>query len=683
MTDLLLFCVLGLGSGALISGLALGVVLNFRGAGVVNLGLGGAASIGAYLYYGLRTGGYVFLPAIGSLPDRIQLGGPWDVAPALLLSVVLVAAFGAGFDRLVLRRLRAAPPLARLISTLGLLMIAQALISERFGTSGLSAPAVLSEQTFDLGALNVPLNRFVLGGAVIGLTVGLALVYRLTRFGLRTRAASENETAATLFGLSPDRLSMVNTTAAFTLAALFGILVAPVTQLDPTVLSNAIVPALGAALLARFTSFPLAAAAGLGMGIVQSLVTYLQSFAWFPTSESLPLQGVADVLFLLVIVVAMVLRGDSLPIRGSLLIQRLPKAPPPERIVRPTVIAAVIGLIALLALPYGGRQAIIFSSISLIACLAIVVVVGYAGQLSLVQTALAGVAGFTTSRLALHLGLGFPLGPLLAVAVTVGFGLLLALPALRVRGVQLAIVTMAAAVALNSFGFSNPTWGASSQGSAVPSPHLLGVDLGPRAGWLLDYDALPTPAFGVICLVTALVLAMGVASLRRSHLGQSMLAMRSNERAAAAVGIDVARTKLVAFGISSFLAGVAGVLYAYNYGSVSSSSYTLGLGLTVVSFVLMFGVGSVTGAVAAALGAVQGVIVATVGLVVTLSSNFQLLLGGVGLILTVVFEPDGVTVGKKGPPPPFNLLAPAVRRLVGGHLPARVPAEPSPVRSSS
>ncbi|HKS99793.1 MAG TPA: ABC transporter permease [Rugosimonospora sp.] len=662
--EFLLFAVLGLGFGALIAGLALGVVLNFRGAGVVNLGLGGAATIGAYLFYGLRTGGYVFLPAIGALPDRIQLGGPWPIPAAFGLSVLIIAAFGALFDIVALRRLRAAPALAKLVTTLGLLMIAQAVVSERFGTTGLPAPAVLTDATLRLFGTNVPQSRPVLAVLVAAVTALLVAVYRWTRFGLRTRAAAENETAALLTGLSPDRLSLVNTTAAFAIAAALGILAAPVTQLDPTVLSDAIVPALGAALLASFTSFTIAAAAGLAMGMAQSLVTYLQSMPWFPTSDSLPLKGVADLVFFAVIGAAVALRGKRLPQRGTVIAHRLPKAPRPQRIARPAATGAVLAAAGLLLLPYGGRQAITFTLIALISCLAIIVLVGYAGQLSLVQTALAGVAGFATSRLAVQAGIGFPLGPLLGVAAATGLGLLVALPALRVRGVHLAIVTMAAAVALNTFGFSNPTWGASSQGSPVPEPRLFGLDLGPAAGWLPGYRSLPSPVFGLACLACAVPLAMLVASLRRSHLGQRMLAVRDNERAAAAAGINVARVKLTAFGISAFLAGIAGVLYAYNYGSVSGASYTLALGLSFIAFVLTFGVGSVSGAVAASLGAVQGVIIYTVNLLVHVSTNLQLILGGVMLILTIMYHPDGITVDdKKGPPPPLNLLTALLRRI--------------------
>ena len=117
-------------------------------------------------------------------------------------------------------------------------------------------------------------------------------------------------------------------------------------------------------------------------------------------------------------------------------------------------------------------------------CLSYVVITGFVGQMSLVQVALGGRARFTVSKLALHAGIGFPLGALIGTLAAVAFGLVTAVSALRVRGVQLAVVTMAAAVAIESFGFSNPSWGAGPAGSPVPTPNLLGVGLGTQCGLL-------------------------------------------------------------------------------------------------------------------------------------------------------------------------------------------------------
>ena len=109
--------------------------------------------------------------------------------------------------------------MAKLIATLGLLMIAQAIVSERFGTSGIATASVLSENSVHVLGTTAPVSRFVLGGMVVALAAGLSVAYRFTRFGVMTRAASENDTAALLGGLSPDRLSRINTTAAFAIAA--------------------------------------------------------------------------------------------------------------------------------------------------------------------------------------------------------------------------------------------------------------------------------------------------------------------------------------------------------------------------------------------------------------------------------------------------------------------------------
>ena len=137
------------------------------------------------------------------------------------------------------------------------------------------------------------------------------------------------------------------------------------------------------------------------------------------------------------------------------------------------------------------------------------------------------------------------------------------------RGVSLAVVTLAAAVAIEQFVFLNTTWGGGSSSSPVPEPKIFGLDLGPYGSFRGLDGKVPSPVFGFFVVGVALVLGLLVANLRRSNLGQRMLAVRSNERAAAAAGINVRNVKLAAFGISSFIAGIAGALYGYNFSSVT------------------------------------------------------------------------------------------------------------------
>jgi ABC-type branched-subunit amino acid transport system permease subunit len=645
VSQFLLFVLLGLGPGALIAGIALGVVLSYRGAGVINLATGAVAMLGAYVFYGLRTGGYLFLPPIPFAPHTVSLGGPWATVPAVLLALAVCVLTGALFDVLVLRRLRGAAPLAKLLASLGLLITIQAIAVLRFGTSGQAAPAVLPNGPQDVvhvGGATVPSDRFVLAGIVAVAALALWALYRFTRFGLATRAAAEDETKAMLAGLPPGELSLVNTMLACLLAGALGVLVAPMTQLDPTTIPLAVVPALGAALLARFTSFGIAASVGIAMGIVDSLVIYCASKPWFPTSAGIAIPGVTELIYFLVIVAAMYLRGGRLPERGMLTEARLPAAPRAPRILTPALALSAMAVLALLVLPFDFRQALTNSLIGVVVCLSLVVTTGFVGQVSIVQVALAGISGFIVSKLAVHAGIGFPIGALLGAAAATIVGLLTAISALRVRGVNLAVVTLAAAVAIEEFVFANPTIGGGESGAPVPSPHLLGIDLGPSAAFPINADSPPSPVFGMVCVAVVAVLAALVASLRRSDLGQRMLAVRSNERAAAGAGIDVRAVKLAAFGIAAFIAGIAGALYAYNFGSVTAGRFGIVTALAFVAFAYLGGITTVSGALVGGMLVTEGVAIHAVNRWFGVPVDYQLLIAGLALIVTIVVNPMGI-----------------------------------------
>jgi len=558
MDQVLLFALLGLGTGALIAGIALGVVLTYRGSGVINLATGASAMVGGYAFWSLHSDEY---------------GLAFGTAPALLVTLLITAAWGAIVELVAFRPLRSASPLAKLVSSLGVLLVAQAGVLLAFGTDPKAAPAVLGSATVQLFGVTVPGDRFLLAGIVIAAAVALATLYRWTQFGLATRAAAENEASAMLAGLSPNALAIANTMLASVVAGGLGVLAASLTELDAATLPLLIVPALAAALLARFTSFGFACAAGLGIGVIGSLIDYASSQSWFPQSEGAPLPGVQDVVVFMIIVLAMFWRGASLPTRGELVEKRLAAVPRPDRLARPAVIVAVVAAVALVVLPFGFRQALINSAVGTVILLSLVVITGFIGQMSVVQLALSGIAGFGVAHLAADAGIGFPIGPVIAVAIASLLGLLTAFSALRVRGVSLAVVTLAAAVAIQSFVFANGIWGGGSAGGAgVAEPTLLGIELGPDAGFRGLDGSVPSPIFGFLVLAVAVGLCLLVGALRRAPLGQRMLAVRSNERAAAAAGIDVRATKLLAFGIGSAIAGVAGVLYAYDFSSVSAST---------------------------------------------------------------------------------------------------------------
>jgi branched-chain amino acid transport system permease protein len=631
MQNVLLYASLGLGAGALVASIALGVVLIYRGSGVINLAVGAIAMLGAYLFWSFKTD---------------YFGFTLSTTPAYILTLVCMALFGVLIELAIFRPLRNTAPLAKLAASLGLLLVLQAGAIEVFGDTQKSAPSILPSGTVTVFGRVVPEDRFWLAGIVIVVAVVLAALYRWTPFGLATRAASENEVAAMLAGLSPNRLAVINTVLACVVAGGLGVLVAPLVTLDAQTLAFQIVPALGAALLAGFTSFFIACFAGLAMGAVQWLLVYWQTQTWYPTDVGgAPLRGVYELFVFLVIVVALFLRGASLPSRGELVEKRLPFVPRPEGLLRSSGIAALAGVACLILFPYDFRQALINSLLGVIIALSLVVIIGFVGQISVVQLALAGVAGFMMSHLTTDVGgvwARFPLSLLIGAGTATIVGLVIAISALRVRGVSLAVVTLAGAVALEQFGFLNSRWGGGPRGSPVEQPSIGGLNLSPDASFRgLDGD-LPSPIFGFLVLGATVLLALLVANVRRSSLGQRMLAVRSNERAAAAAGINVRNTKLAGFGIAAFIAGMAGALYAYNFGSVSSSRFGAVAALGLIAFAYFGGITMVSGAVIAGIGATEGLLPHAFDKWFGLNGNWALLIGGFALIITLLVNPEGI-----------------------------------------
>jgi len=625
VTQVLLYALLGLGSGALIAGIALGVVLTYRGSGIINLATGGFAMLAGYAFWALRV-------------DLLHL----STGPALLLSLVVVLAAGAATELVAFRPLRTASPLAKLVSSLGVLLVLQASMLLAFGSSEQPEPNVLPQTIVHLLGAVIPVDRFIITGIVIALSVGLWTLYRFTRFGLATRAASENEVVAMLGGLSPNALSMTNTLIASVIAGGIGILAASITQLDTETLPLQIVPALAAALLARFTSFGIACAAGIGLGILESEIQYVSNLSWFPTSGGIAIPGVAELVIFALIVLFMYLRGARVPGRGELVEKRLPEAPRPQHLLRTTVVATAVCAIALVVLPFDFREALINTLIGTVMALSLVVITGFVGQISVVQLTLAGVSGFTISHLASGAGIGFPLAPLAGVVAAVILGLITAASALRVRGVSLAVVTLAAVVAITNFGFLNTSWGGGQTGSPVPELKLLGLDLGTRASFRGLDGNLPSPVFGWVALAVTVGVCLLVAAIRRADLGRRMLAVRSNERAASAAAIDPRTVKLIAFGVSAAIAGLAGSLYAYNFGSVSADRFDVFTALSLIAFAYAGGITLISGAVFAGLISTQALFPYALDKWFGINGNWFLLFGGAILIITLIQNPEGV-----------------------------------------
>ena len=611
----------------MIAGIALAVVVTYRGSGIINLSTGAVSMVAAYGFWALRSG---------------HFGPEFANVPALAITMAGAVLVGVLGELLVFRPLRTSSPLAKLVASLGILLVLQATMLLWFGDAPRQIPSVFPVRIVEVLGNSIPVNRFWMAGVVVVITVALGALFRWTRFGLATRAASENEVTAMLRGLSPNQLSMANTVLASAIAGAMGIIAAPLSQADSVTLVLFIVPALAAALFAGFSSLWIATVAGFAIGIGQSLMTWVATLRWFPTDKGNPMPGVQALLTFVVLVIALSLRGARLPSRGELIEKRLPFAPRPPRMAVPALVLAMVGAVLLIVLPFSYRQALMVSMVGMVVCLSLVVITGFVGQVSLAQVTLAGVAGFAVSQLTSEAGIGFPWGPLIGSAAAVVIGLVVGVSALHVRGVSLAVVTLAGVVAIEQFGFANRRWGAGSTGSPVEQPELFGVRLGSNAGFRGLDGKVPSPVLGFVFLGVVVSLCLLVASLRRSVLGQQMLSVRANERAAAATGINVTSVKITAYAISSFIAGTAGWMYAYNFGSVSAARFGILIALGFVAFAYIGGITMVSGAVVGGLVATEGLIPYTIEEAFNISGNWTLLVGGVILIVTLIQNPEGI-----------------------------------------
>lgn len=659
MNEYLLFLVLGIGAGALYAALAQGILVAYRGSGVVNLAQGAMAMYGAYTFHELRSTGRLVLPPLPNplalvegvtgllgldleLPDIPTFVGLADtgfsVVPAMVIALLVAAALGYAVHALVFRPLRHAPPLAKTVASVGVILVLQASISLRFGSDSRSAPPILPDDPVRIFDGIVKADRLWLGAIAVLLAVALWALFRFTVYGLAARAAAGNEKGAVLLGYSPDRLAATSWVISAVLAAFVGILAAPIVTLSPGVLTLLVIPALGAVLLARFESVLVATTAALVMGMVDQLLILLQRK---PQFEWLPSNGTRELVPLLVIVVALFVRGNTLPVRGSTDTERLPRAVETRHVGRLALILLALLVPAQLLLGYEWRQALTISAIGGIVSLSLVVVTGLVGQISLSQMAVAGCAAFLLTRLAGDWGIPFPFAPLLAAAAASLVGLVVAIPAVRIRGVTLAVVTLSFAYALDQLVFNNKDLvGLSSTSSSAGSPSLFGYRFGPLDQ--LDDRGVPSIPFGIFASVVLILAVVAVANIRRGSTGRRMLAVRSNERAAASVGIELARTKLLAFAVSSFLAGIAGGLLAYqNSGRVEPTTFAVFTSLTALAIAYLGGISSVGGALAAGVLTAGGLGSVVFDRVLHMGA-WEELGAGVLLVVTAILNPEGM-----------------------------------------
>jgi ABC-type branched-subunit amino acid transport system ATPase component/branched-subunit amino acid ABC-type transport system permease component len=596
-----LFLLLGLGAGGAYALLGLGAVLIYRSSGIVNFAQGAYAAVGAIIYYELQ----------GHLPAVI----------VVLVAIGATALAGALTQLLIMRPLRNASPIARVVATLAILAAILQYGIEQWGQGAPFVTGFLPSGRITLwGNVAIGEDRIIILACTVALTAALWAVYKFTRFGMATTAVAHSEQSIAALGWSPGRLSMGNWALGGALAGLAGVLLVPITGLDVNVLGLSVVPALAAALLGGFVSFPSVLVGGLLIGILESETTgYITAPGW------------PDVVPFAVLIVVLVIRGKPLPSRSHLA-DRLPRIGTGRLRLGWTGIGLAVIAVTLLVFTASWAQAVLASATLGLICLSLVVVTGYCGQLSLAQYALAGVGALIAARSNQVWGLPFPVAVMFGAVATIPIGIIVALPAIRARGVSLAVATLGLATIITDLILSNPSYtGGFLTGTVVHSPTLF--------GWSVDPTVHPLRYIGLVTVIFAAA-AIGVANLRRGRIGRSLIAVRDNERAAASLGLGVVTSKLYAFGVGALLAALGGALIAFEHSNVDFTAFPVLSSVTIVLTSVIGGIGFDSGAAIGGVNASGGVAEEVINHAFSVTNWFIIISSGV-LLLVLMVQPEG------------------------------------------
>ncbi len=626
MSQALTFIVLGFATGAIYLGFSVGLVTVYLSSGILNFSQAAIAMWGCYVFAALTTEAKVVFPA-GTVHLKSNMGN----VPALIIALATSVILGAIIHLVVFRPLRRASVLAQIVASVAVLITLVGLATVRFGTNTLQVPSMLPSKTVNIGSAHIGVGYLIIAGIAIVLACAVGAYFRWTTAGVATRAASANQEALGLMGYSPTSLDSAAWAIASLVSTVLLILGAPTISIN-TGVAYLVVPALAILLVARMRSLVVIAIASIALGSLQSLITLYGGKSWWPGWGRSGLQS--GLPFLIAIVVLFIL-GDKIGVRDVTTGYGLPKVRLPRRTLLTLLVVGGVAVIGLLVTGGPTRFGVMTSIITMVLILSYTIITGYLGQVSLAQIAFAGASGFLLSKATVNWGLGFPWSLLVSALFATAIGVLIGVAALRFRGVQLAIVTLAAAVAVQAFVFDNAYF-TSVQGNLVGTPKLFSVNLaieGPHNVARLQ--------FGFMVFVILLLCVAGLLRWSRGRTGRAWLAVRSNERAAASVGINVATTKISGFALSAFLAGVAGALVGYSQGQLSTGSFEVNTGILLFATAYLGGITSIGGA------AVAGAI-APLGFVYVLLQNhinfgqWYALIAGIGLILTVMNNPDGI-----------------------------------------
>jgi len=633
-TEILL---LGMVYGSLYALIGMGVILVYRANRIVNFA---QAQLGS-------------VPAVIALLLIAKRGVPWIVA--LPIAVIGGALLGGAVEVGLVRRFAYAPRLILTVVTIGigfLLLVLEVYAKQWVGGSLIDTVSLHFKTPFS--GFEHPVGGFIFRGdhiapviVVTALVLALGAFFKYTDIGIAVRAAAENGERAGLLGIPVKRVSTIVWMLAAMMSAIGVFFTVPLTglPLDGFVGPRLLLLGLAIAVIARMESLPTAFVAGLFIGIVDQSIVFTTNTA-----------GLSDPAIFIVILAALLIQRGKLsrayelgasswqavkevrPIPAEL--RNTPEVKTGLSILGAAVLAIVIAVPFWLGDAYTSKVTLIV--IYSIIAVSLVVLTGWAGQISLGQFAIAGVASATAGGLAANHQWDFFATMLVAALAGALVAVLIGLPALRIQGLFLAVTTLGFAFTVSSmlnreyFGWLVP-----KSGHLVARPVLWGAfDLGDSS----DLGPLTIKAdakFYYVCLAFLLASLAMARSLRRNRSGRVLIGVRDNGRMAQAFGVNLARTRLAAFAVSGFMAGIAGGLLAYLTPAFADNAFPPERSIELFTLTVIGGIGSLPGAILGAVFA-EGL-----PLLPGLRDiqQIRLLTTGLGVLLVLLFLPGGLAEG--------------------------------------
>lgn len=585
------FIVIGLFTGSIYGLAAMGVVLTYKTVGVFNFAYGAIAMFCAFTYWQLH--------------DAWHLTA-WLAMPILFLVVAPV--LGIAFEALY-RPLAGLSAEVLIVVSVGVLAALSALVPIIYGKQDRTLQAIFPTSTFALGS-HFHVGYDQLGTLLVSLAVAGVLwaLLRHTRFGTSTRAAVDNPDLADMVGVHGDNVRRSAWILSTMFAALVGILISPTQGLDVNQLVLVVIYAFAPAVFGRLVSLPLAYIGALVLGVVVSL---LSKFANSGTVANLEAALPYLALFALLILMGGRLKeagassrrlsvstrntagmGNAIGARHWI-VRVLGWRLRVERKLTVGLLGLGLALFIPLAVPGPRLIDITFAVVYGLIALTLVVLTGWAGQISLAQFAFVGVGAFTAGHLSGSHGQHFLVAALVAMAIAAPLGILVGLPSLRLSGLYLALATLAFALIMDNVVFNRSDVSGGLTGITVPRPQIFGLSFGGRA----SFYELVLVVFGVV--------AVAAYAIRLGPIGRRLQILRDSPLAASTLGVNLTVTKLVVFAVCGMVAALGGAFYGALQQAITPLDFLWSTSLTLLLLVVLGGRSVISGAVIA--GAVFGV----------------------------------------------------------------------------